>query len=153
MSNSELLVGGSTQVTEVGGDTNELSLEAPATVEVTLGDSTVEISILDSAPLEVSIQESVLSVEIDSPLDAGVEVLQELLNIDVFDPGYQGGRGPQGPKGDTGPPATAPVWLPQPSATPSENGELLIEATSNTSLTVKLRGSDGIVRSINLTLL
>jgi hypothetical protein len=45
-----------------------------------------------------------------------------------------------------------PIWTPQSSVTPSENGELLIEATSNTSVTIKLKGTDGVVRSVVLTL-
>ena len=43
-------------------------------------------------------------------------------------------------------------WSPGSSATPAVNGQLTIEATSNTSLTVKLKGSDGTVRSTTLTL-
>lgn len=38
------------------------------------------------------------------------------------------------------------------SATPNVNGELVIQATSNTSLTFKYRGSDGVTRSNSLTL-
>jgi hypothetical protein len=41
---------------------------------------------------------------------------------------------------------------PSSSLTPAVNGELLIEATSNTSVTIKLKGSDGTVRSVVLTL-
>ena len=41
---------------------------------------------------------------------------------------------------------------PPASVTPANNGELMVEATSNTSLTLKLRGSDGVVRSASLTL-
>lgn len=37
-------------------------------------------------------------------------------------------------------------------ATPLVNGDLVIQATSNTSLTFKLKGSDGVVRSASLTL-
>lgn len=36
--------------------------------------------------------------------------------------------------------------------TPSINGEMVVEATSNTTLTFKMRGSDGVVRSATLTL-
>lgn len=42
---------------------------------------------------------------------------------------------------------------PSSSLTPSSNGDLVIEATSNTSLTLKLKGSDGVVRSAILTLI
>lgn len=38
------------------------------------------------------------------------------------------------------------------SAVPTVNGQLTIEATSNTSLTFRLKGSDGVVRSNSLTL-
>jgi len=41
---------------------------------------------------------------------------------------------------------------PAASATPASNGQLTFEATSNTSLTVKLKGTDGTVRSVVLTL-
>jgi uncharacterized protein (AIM24 family) len=42
--------------------------------------------------------------------------------------------------------------MPKSSATPVNNGELSVEATSNTSLTFRLKGSDGTVRSNSLTL-
>ncbi len=35
---------------------------------------------------------------------------------------------------------------------PPESGDLVVEATSDTSLTFRYRGSDGIVRSASLTL-
>ena len=38
------------------------------------------------------------------------------------------------------------------SATPDNNGEIAIERTSNTSLTFKLKGTDGTVRSGSITL-
>lgn len=41
---------------------------------------------------------------------------------------------------------------PSASVTPTNNGELVIQATSNTSLTFKYKGSDGTVRSASLTL-
>lgn len=44
------------------------------------------------------------------------------------------------------------TWKPAASATPANNGDLTFEATSNTSLTIKLRGSDGTVRSAVITL-
>lgn len=44
------------------------------------------------------------------------------------------------------------TFVPLSSATPASNGELTVEATSNTSLTFKLKGSDGTVRSGSLTL-
>lgn len=44
------------------------------------------------------------------------------------------------------------LFNPPSSITPGVNGELVIEATSNTSITIKLKGSDGIVRSVSLTL-
>lgn len=43
-------------------------------------------------------------------------------------------------------------WAPGSSATPSVNGQLTIEATSNTQLTLKLKGSDGTVRTGTITL-
>lgn len=44
------------------------------------------------------------------------------------------------------------TFVPASSATPGANGDLTFERTSNTSLTVKLRGTDGVVRSVSLTL-
>jgi hypothetical protein len=41
---------------------------------------------------------------------------------------------------------------PSASLTPASNGNLVIEATSNTQLTFKLKGSDGTVRSGTITL-
>jgi len=38
------------------------------------------------------------------------------------------------------------------SVTPANNGQLMVEATSNTSLTFKYKGSDGVVRSGSITL-
>ena len=38
------------------------------------------------------------------------------------------------------------------SVTPTSNGDLVIQATSNTSLTFKYKGSDGTVRSGSITL-
>ena len=45
-----------------------------------------------------------------------------------------------------------PILTPAASSVPTVNGELTIEATSNTSLTFRLKGSDGTVRSASLTL-
>jgi hypothetical protein len=44
------------------------------------------------------------------------------------------------------------IQSPPASITPAANGELVFEATSNTSVTVKMRGTDGTVRSVVLTL-
>lgn len=44
------------------------------------------------------------------------------------------------------------TFVPTASATPAVNGQLTFEATSNTSVKVKLKGSDGVVRSATLTL-
>lgn len=41
---------------------------------------------------------------------------------------------------------------PQASAVPQEIGDLVIQATSNTSLTFKLKGTDGTVRTGSITL-
>jgi hypothetical protein len=41
---------------------------------------------------------------------------------------------------------------PSASLTPATNGELVVEATSNTQITFKLKGSDGTVRSGSITL-
>lgn len=38
------------------------------------------------------------------------------------------------------------------SVTPLSNGDLVLEATSNTTVKIKLKGSDGVVRSVSLTL-
>jgi hypothetical protein len=42
------------------------------------------------------------------------------------------------------------VITPAASATPAAIGDLVIEATSDTLLTIKYKGSDGIVRAIGL---
>lgn len=44
------------------------------------------------------------------------------------------------------------VMVPAASVTPAANGQMMVEATSNTSLTFKLRGTDGIIRSGSITL-
>ena len=44
------------------------------------------------------------------------------------------------------------VQNPSASVTPAENGEMTVEATNNTTLTFKLKGSDGTVRSGTITL-
>ena len=44
------------------------------------------------------------------------------------------------------------VVRPQTSANPGTTGGMVFELTSNTSLTIKVRGSDGVVRSVALTL-
>ena len=38
------------------------------------------------------------------------------------------------------------------SVTPVNNGDLVFEATNDTTIRVKLKGSDGVVRSVSLTL-
>ena len=44
------------------------------------------------------------------------------------------------------------ILNPSSSQTPANNGELVVEATNNTTLTFKLKGSDGVVRTGTLTL-
>lgn len=44
------------------------------------------------------------------------------------------------------------VLQPVASQTPSTNGDLVFQATSDTTLTIKFKGSDGTVRSVDLTL-
>ena len=44
------------------------------------------------------------------------------------------------------------IQHPSASVTPANNGELVVEATNNTTLTFKLKGSDGTVRSGTITL-
>ena len=44
------------------------------------------------------------------------------------------------------------TFTPSSSVTPAENGQLMVEATDNTTLTFKLKGSDGVVRSGTITL-
>jgi hypothetical protein len=46
----------------------------------------------------------------------------------------------------------AVVQTPAASVTPGSNGQLMVEATNNTTLTFKLKGSDGTVRSGTITL-
>jgi hypothetical protein len=41
---------------------------------------------------------------------------------------------------------------PQASATPANNGDLVFELTDNSTLTIKVKGSDGTVRVVALTL-
>jgi len=45
-----------------------------------------------------------------------------------------------------------PILTPAASSVPTVNGELTVEATSNTQLTFRLKGTDGTVRSASLTL-
>jgi hypothetical protein len=47
---------------------------------------------------------------------------------------------------------TAPVIIPSSSVSLATNGDLAFQATSNTTLTILYRGSDGTTRSANLTL-
>ncbi len=49
--------------------------------------------------------------------------------------------------------AFAAIFQPPASTLPVNNGDLVIQATSNTSLTFRYKGSDGIVRSGSVTLL
>ena len=44
------------------------------------------------------------------------------------------------------------VLEPQASVTPAEPGDMVFQLTSNTSLTIKVKGLDGVVRSASLTL-
>ena len=44
------------------------------------------------------------------------------------------------------------VERPAATVTPAANGDFVVEKTSNTTLTLKLRGSDGVVRAVALTL-
>jgi hypothetical protein len=44
------------------------------------------------------------------------------------------------------------IQQPPASITPASNGDYVVEATNNTTLTFRLRGSDGTVRSATLTL-
>ena len=44
------------------------------------------------------------------------------------------------------------TWQPRASVTPLTNGDLTVEATSDTTLTFKYKGSDGTVRTGTLTL-
>lgn len=46
----------------------------------------------------------------------------------------------------------AVVIKPAVSVTPAEIGDMVFQLTSDTSLTIKVRGSDGVVRSASLTL-
>ena len=44
------------------------------------------------------------------------------------------------------------IQTPSASITPANNGNLVVEKTSNTTLTFKLKGSDGVVRTGTITL-
>lgn len=44
------------------------------------------------------------------------------------------------------------VLEPQPSVTPNKPGDMVFQLSSNVSLTIKVCGSDGVVRSASLTL-
>jgi hypothetical protein len=48
--------------------------------------------------------------------------------------------------------ADAVALQPQASANPNGAGEMVFQLTSNTSLVIKVKGSDGVVRSATLTL-
>jgi hypothetical protein len=41
----------------------------------------------------------------------------------------------------------AMVLEPQPGATPAKPGDMVFELTTNTTLTIKVKGTDGVVRS------
>lgn len=45
-----------------------------------------------------------------------------------------------------------PLWTPAAAVTLTANGQMAIEATSNTTATLRFRGSDGVTRSVALTL-
>lgn len=49
-------------------------------------------------------------------------------------------------------PAITLKLTPAPSATPASNGDMAFEATSDTKVTLKLKGSDGVVRGVELDL-
>ena len=44
------------------------------------------------------------------------------------------------------------IQNPGSSVAPADNGNMVVEATSNTTLTFKLKGTDGVVRTGTLTL-
>jgi hypothetical protein len=48
--------------------------------------------------------------------------------------------------------STGVIIKPQASAVPANNGEMMFELTSNTSLTIRVKGNDGTVRSAVITL-
>jgi hypothetical protein len=48
--------------------------------------------------------------------------------------------------------ADAVTLQPQASVTPNGAGDMVFQLTSNTSLVIKVKGSDGVVRSATLTL-
>ena len=48
--------------------------------------------------------------------------------------------------------AITEITDPGSSVTPANNGDLMVEATSNTTLTFKLKGTDGTVRTGTITL-
>ncbi len=52
----------------------------------------------------------------------------------------------------TAPILGTPVLRPGASVTPASNGDMVFEATSDTTVTLKLKGSDGTVRSAIITL-
>ena len=81
-------------------------------------------------------------------IDDESEIIIEVdTDVEVLEAAAQGPRGPQGIPGPAGGVTTVMV-----GATPANNGELVFERTSNTSLTLRLRGTDGVVRSVALTL-
>lgn len=45
-----------------------------------------------------------------------------------------------------------PIFALASAQNPGRDGDMVIEATSNTTLTIKYRGQDGVVRSATLTL-
>lgn len=49
-------------------------------------------------------------------------------------------------------PIDSPTFRPGASVAPEDNGDLVVEATDNTTLTFKFKGSDGVVRSGAVTL-
>ena len=77
--------------------------------------------------------------------------ITEEVQINLGFASSQGPAGAQGPAG-IGYVATSLVIKPQSSVTPTTNGDMVFQLTNNTTLVVKVRGSDGIIRNATLTL-
>lgn len=61
---------------------------------------------------------------------------------------FASSQGPAGP----GYVASSFLIRPQSSVTPTTNGDMVFQLTNNTTLVIKVRGSDGVTRSATLTL-
>lgn len=88
-----------------------------------------------------------ISLTVDSP-DLETPPVWNVTEEVQINLGLAASQGPAGP----GYVPNSLVIKPQSSVTPTTNGDMVFQLTNNTTLVVKVRGSDGVVRSATLTL-